>query len=146
MKTEIAFWDTSAILPLYCNQAISPHSRRIRRRFRQPVVWWGTHLEVHSGINRLLREGLLTKKQSTKALEKWESLRSLALIVKPDDNVLKLAVSLTGKHALRTLDSFQLAAGLVWCKEKPRNRPFICADVRLGRAASDAGFHAISLV
>lgn len=145
MKTEIAFWDTSAIIPLYCNQVTSTESRRIRRRFKQPVVWWGTHLEVHSGINRLLREGLLTKKQFKKALENWESLHSLAIVVKPDDNVLSLAVSLTGKHALRALDSFQLAAALIWCKEKPRNRPFVCADFRLGGAASDAGFDVISL-
>lgn len=145
MRTEIAFWDTSAILPLYCNQAVSPESRRIRRRFKQPIVWWGTHLEVHSGIHRLLREGLLTKKQSTKSLEKWVSLRSLALIVKPDDDVLELAVSSTEKYALRALDAFQLAAALVWCKEKPRNRPFICADTRLGNAAIDAGFDVISL-
>ena len=146
MKTEIAFWDTSAIIPLYCNQVVSPASRRIRRQFKQPVLWWGTYVEVHSGIGRLLREGFLTKKQSRKALEKWENLHSLALIVKPDDNVLRVAVSLTEKYALRALDAFQLAAALVWCKEKPTNRPFICADNRLGTAASDAEFEVVSLV
>jgi predicted nucleic acid-binding protein len=146
MKTEIAFWDTSAIIPLYCNQVMSPESRRIRRRFKHPVVWWGTHVEIHSGINRLLREGILAKKQSKKALENWENLHSLALIVKPDDNALNLAVSLTEKYALRALDAFQLAAALVWCKEKPKNRPFICADSRLGNAASEAGFDVVMLV
>jgi predicted nucleic acid-binding protein len=145
MKTEIAFWDTSAIIPLYCNQVSSPESRRVRRQFKQPVVWWGTHVEVHSGIGRLLREGFLTKKQSKKALEKWESLHSLALIAKPDDHVLRLAVSMTEKYGLRSLDAFQLAAALVWCKEKPKKRPFICADSRLGNAASDAGFGVVML-
>ncbi|MGD9561574.1 MAG: type II toxin-antitoxin system VapC family toxin [Pyrinomonadaceae bacterium] len=145
MKTEIAFWDTSAIIPLYCNQAISRESRRIRQQFKQPVLWWGTHVEMHSGILRLLREGILTKKQSKKALEKWESLLSVALIVKPDDKVLRLAVSMTGDYGLRALDAFQLAAALVWCREKPRNRPFVSADVRLADAASDAGFDAIVL-
>ena len=146
MKTEIAFWDTSAIIPLYCNQVISPESRRIRRQFKQPVVWWGTHVEIHSGLRRLLLERVLTKKQSKKALEKWESLLSSALIVKPDDNVLRIAVSMTEEYGLRSLDAFQLAAALVWCREKPRNRPFVCADKRLADAAADAGFDAIILL
>lgn len=146
MKTEIAFWDTSAIIPLYCNQVISPESRRIRRQSKQLVVWWGTHVEIHSGLRRLLRERILTKKQSKKALEKWEILLSSALIVKPDDNVLRIAVSMTEEHGLRSLDAFQLAAALVWCREKPRNRPFVCADKRLSDAATDAGFDAILLV
>ena len=146
MKTEIAFWDTSAIIPLYCNQVTSSESRRVRRLFKQPVVWWGTHVEVHSGISRLLREGLLTKRQSKKALEKWESLHSVALIAKPDDNVLRLAVLMTEKYGLRSLAAFQLAAAFVWCKEKPNNRPFICADSRLGSAAADVGFDVVPLL
>lgn len=145
MKTEIAFWDTSAIIPLYCNQVTSPESRRVRRQFKQPVFWWGTRVEVHSGIKRLLSEGFLTGKQAKKALEKWSTLHSLALVVKPDEIVLDLAVSLTEKYTLRSFDAFQLGAALVWCKEKPRNRPFVCADSRLGNAASDAGFEIISL-
>jgi predicted nucleic acid-binding protein len=146
MKTEIAFWDTSAIIPLYCNQVMSPESRRIRRRFKQPVVWWGTHVEVHSGVNRLLRDGILTEKQSNVALEKWNNLRSIAFVVLPDDDVLKVAVSLTTKHNIRALEAFQLACALIWCRERPRNRPFVCADRRLGDAASDAGFDVIELV
>ncbi len=145
MKTEIAFWDTSAIIPLYCNQVMSAESRRIRRRFKLPVVWWGTHVEIHRGLGRLLRDGLITTKQSKKALEKWDNLRLSALVVLPETNVSDLAASLTAKHDLRALDSFQLAAALVWCKEKPRNRPFICADNRLAIAARDAGFDVVSL-
>lgn len=146
MKTEIAFWDTSAIIPLYCNQVPSPESRRIRRKFNQPVVWWGTHVEVYSGINRLLHERILSQKQSKKALEKWEALQEVSLIVRPDENVLRIAVFLTAGNGLRALDAFQLAAALIWCGERPRNRPFVCADKRLGDAASDAGFDVIALV
>ena len=146
MSANVAFWDTSAIIPLYCNQAMSSESRRIRRRFKQPVVWWGTHVEIHSGINRLLRDGVLTERQSNRALEKWNNLRSLAFVVLPDDNVLKLAVSLTNRHNIRALDAFQLAAALRWCSEHPRNRPFVCADKRLGDAASDAGFYVVGLL
>jgi len=145
MSANVSFWDTSAIIPLYCNQVVSNESRRIRRRFKQPVVWWGTQVEIHSGINRLLRDGVLTENQSNRALEKWNNLRSLAFVVLPDDNILKLAVSLTTKHNIRALDAFQLAAALVWCSELPRNRPFICADRRLSDAASNAGFDVVEI-
>lgn len=146
MRANIAFWDTSAIIPLYCNQAISPEARRLRRQFRKPVVWWGTHVEVHSGINRLLREGLLTNVQSQKALEKWKRLYSRARNIKPDDNVLSIAASLPVQHNIRALDAFQLAAALVWCNERPRKRPFVCADQRLADAATDAGFDVVPFI
>lgn len=146
MRVNVAFWDTSAIIPLYCNQAVSPEGRRLRRQFKEPVVWWGTHVEVYSGINRLLREALLTDVQSQKALEKWGRLYSRARSIKPDDNVLSIAASLLISHNIRALDAFQLAAALVWCSERPRNRPFICADQRLGDAAATTGFDVISLL
>jgi hypothetical protein len=37
-------------------------------------------------------------------------------------------------------DSFRLASVLVWCKEQPRGRLFVCCDVLLAEAATNAGF------
>jgi hypothetical protein len=51
-----------------------------------------------------------------------------------------IAEGLPDTYGLRALDSFQLAAALVWCKEKPRGRVFICDDVRLIDAARKVGF------
>ena len=34
----------------------------------------------------------------------------------------------------------KLAAALVWCKEQPRGRLFVCCDARLVEAATKAGF------
>lgn len=146
MKTETAFWDTSAIIPLFCSQVTSAETRQIRRKFKQAVVWWGTHVEVHSSINRLLREKVLSQKQSKKSFEKWEALRALSFVVRPDESVLATAAFLTAGNGLRALDAFQLAAALVWCGEKPRNRPFICADNRLSEAAAAAGFDVVPIV
>lgn len=66
-------------------------------------------------------------------------------VVAPTSVLLEIAIDLPETYAVRGLDAFQLAAALIWCKEKPRNRPFVCADVRLGRAASEAGFDLVSL-
>ncbi|MGH9968895.1 MAG: hypothetical protein ACREBG_14000 [Pyrinomonadaceae bacterium] len=42
-------------------------------------------------------------------------------------------------YGLRALDSYHLAAALVWCKEQPRGRLFVCCDVRLAEVATKAG-------
>lgn len=145
MRSNLSFWDTSAIIPMFCNQVISPESRRLRRQFSEFIVWWGTHVEVYSAIYRLFREGVINGTQLQASLERWNSFYSLARTIGPDDQVLAIAASLPMKYDIRALDAFQLAAALVWCHERPRNRPFVCADTRLSEAASDAGFDVIGL-
>lgn len=79
------------------------------------------------------------------ALRQWEKFLGQTHEVKEISRLLSIAVDLPEKYGLRSLDAFQLAAALVWCKEKPKNRPFICADSRLGDTANDAGFDVIKL-
>jgi predicted nucleic acid-binding protein len=125
---------------------MSGKSQKIRKQFKKPAIWWGTHVEVNSGLDRLRRDGVLTRPQLNIALQKWDKFYSQAHIIKPEDKILEIASTIPSAHNLRALDSFQLAAALVWCREKPKNRPFICADVRLGKAAGDAGFDIVSLL
>ena len=145
MKTEIAFWDTSAILPLCCSQIFTTQSKKWLRKYPKIVVWWGTSVEINSGFARLKRNGDLTEKEVVKASRLWEKLRKTCRIVSPVERVLELANDLPENYSLRALDSFQLAAALVWCQEKPRRRPFITADERLAIAAEKAGFTEILL-
>lgn len=44
-------------------------------------------------------------------------------------------------YGLKAMDSLQLAAALVWCKELPKNKDFVSADDRLLKAAERAGFN-----
>ena len=145
MKTEIAFWDTSAILPLCCSQIFTTQSKKYLRKYPKIVVWWGTSVELSSGLARLTRDGHLTEKETVKALRLWEKLRKICRIVSPVERVVELANNLPENYGLRALDSFQLAAALVWCQEKPRRRPFVTADERLAKAAEKAGFTEILL-
>ncbi len=62
--------------------------------------------------------------------------------VLPSDRVREIMETLPDHYGLRALDSFQLAAALVWCKEQPRGRLFVCCDPRLA-AATKAGFAAL---
>jgi uncharacterized protein len=144
MQDNPAFWDTSAIVPLCCFQEFTFAARSTRRQYDLSVVWWGTPVEIYSSIDRLNREGALTAEERHKAMLDWEKLSARAGRIMPDDNVLRLAISMPVIYNVRSADAFQLAAALVWCDEKPQTRPFVCADKRLGEAAGKAGFDVIS--
>ena len=146
MKTDFAFWDTSAIVPLcYHLPKTTAASRRLRKKYSKSAVWWGTEVEISSSLARLLREGTINGHGRILAFRHWRSFCAGARVIDATNRVLSIAVELPNRYGLRALDSFQLAAALEWCGERPRNRPFITADHRLGRAADDSGFDVISL-
>lgn len=145
MKTEAAFWDSSAIVPVCCVQECSVSARRAYRKFKKPIVWWGTPIEMQSALRKLNQTGFLTKRQSISALRLWENFRANSHSVILFEKTILLAEELPEKFGLRSLDAFQLASALIWCSERPRNRQFICADRRLAEVASDAGFDVVAL-
>ena len=58
----------------------------------------------------------------------------------PSEKVRSLAEELPDTHGIRAADAAQLAAALVWCRERPKQRSFVCFDDRLGAAATSLGF------
>jgi predicted nucleic acid-binding protein len=139
-KALIGFWDTSAIVPLCCQQNLSQGMRKRWRETARVVVWWGTTVEVRSAISRLHGEGVITAKGRQQALARLEVLRQEWHEITPSEKARRLAEDLPDAYGLRALDSFQLAAALVWCFEKPKNRMFACADAKLAAAAQEVGF------
>lgn len=108
-----------------------------------PAIWWGTPVEVRSAFERLKSHDALPNERN--AIRHWSNFRAKAIKVVPDDALLGVAESIPATYGLRALDAFQLAAALIWCDERPRNRPFVCADKRLGDAAGEAGFDVVLL-
>lgn len=145
MATDAAFWDTSALVPLCVFQDASLPAQREHRKYPAKTLWWGTQVEIRSSFARLIRNGDIDSVGLETAVKKWLAISQRARELPPSLRVLEIASDLPDKYGVRALDAFQLAAALVWCKEKPRNRLFVCADVRLGRAANDAGFDPILL-
>jgi predicted nucleic acid-binding protein len=139
-KIERAFWDTSAIVPLCCQQDASQEMRGVARRLKRVAAWWGTTVEARSAFSRLVRDGRMTARGLKQAVARLEVQRASWIEVLPSYRVRELAETLPERYGLRALDSFQLAAALVWCKEQPRGRLFVCCDVRLADAATKAGF------
>lgn len=104
------------------------------------TVWWASKVEITSALSRLHRMHLLTEEQQAAGLEILWDLSAMWKEVLPGDEVRETACRLLGLYSLRAADSFQLAAALVWCRNRPKNRIFICADRQLSHAAELAGF------
>ncbi len=138
-----AFWDASAIVPLCLPQAASKITHRLRREYGLLVVWWGTPVEARAGLSRLVREEEITTDELQAAVERLTALRRAWREIAPTEKVRDLAESFPERHELRAGDAFQLAAAMEWCDERPRNRPFVCFDRRLAKAAAEIGFTVI---
>jgi hypothetical protein len=110
------------------------------RRIKRIAAWWGTPIESRSAFSRLLREGKMTARGLNQAIARLEVQRASWIEVLPSERVREIAETLPEQYGLRALDSFQLAAGLVWCREQPRGRWFVCADNRLAEVATKVGF------
>jgi predicted nucleic acid-binding protein len=114
--------------------------RGVARRLKRVAAWCGTTVEARSAFSRLVRDGRMTARGLKQAVARLEVQRASWIEVLPSYRVRELAETLPERYGLRALDSFQLAAALVWCKEQPRGRLFVCCDVRLADAATKAGF------
>jgi len=136
----MAFWDSSAIVPLCCVPSSTIQGRRLLAELGRMVAWWGTPVEARSAFARLLREGHLTTAQHSKAVRLLEQLRRSWDEILPTEAVRVHAEALPEQYGLRAGDAWQLAAALVWCRDRPRRRPFVCMDRRLAQAASALGF------
>jgi predicted nucleic acid-binding protein len=136
----MAFWDSSAIVPLCCAQSATAQGRRLLVQLGRIVAWWGTAVEARSAFARLVRDGDLNSAQRATAVKLLGQLRRSWDEIQPTEAVRTIAESLPDDYGLRAGDAWQLAAALVWCGERPRRRPFVCLDKHLAKAASDVGF------
>lgn len=136
----MSFWDTSAIVPLCRNEDRSPLVRHYWRRFPDRNVWRETIVEVTSTLARLKREGILSDPSLSAAERRLSFIENEWVLVSPTDRQIELARTFPSLYGLKAMDSLQLAAALVWCKEYPKNKDFVSADDRLLSAAESVGF------
>jgi hypothetical protein len=75
---------------------------------------------------------MMTARGLQQAVARLDVHRASWVEVLPGDRVREIVEALPEQYGLRSLDSFQPAAALVWCKEQPRGRLFVCCDVAAG--------------
>jgi hypothetical protein len=133
------FWDSSALVATLLDE---PRSQQFIDAFNAdpgPVIWWGTPLECHAAVVRAVREKRVTREEASEAAERLREARAQVHEVAPLEAVRTRAMRLLTAHQLRTADSLQLAASLIWCEEKPASETFVCLDLRLREAARREG-------
>jgi predicted nucleic acid-binding protein len=134
VKKIDAFWDSSALVPLCVDQGASTLAKAALKH-RSLAVWWGTPVEMMSAFARLLRSGDISQEDFEMALGRLAELRRRWIEVQPTEALRVVAEKLLQQHSLRAADALQLAAALVWAKQHPQKRAFVCFDGRLAEAA-----------
>ena len=138
------FWDASALAHVCIPGQITRTARDLVRA-DIIAVWWSTPLEVHSVLNRVHREGAISKAAIRASRERALGVLSGCLTIPPTDAVKELAFVQLDRFPLKASDALQLAAALIWCKQIPRGRRFICNDRQLLSAATATGFEVHSV-
>jgi len=138
---EIAFWDTSALVPLCVRQSTTANAIALYRT-HGAVVWWTTPVEIARALARLVRMKRINATDCAKARKLADVLSDSWSVIQPTDVVRAKALRLVDQHDLRAADSLQLAASLEWCEDVPKGRLFLTADERLREAALQVGFEA----
>ena len=114
-------------------------------RDQTPVVWWITPVEVHSALERLRLEGHIGSAASGACKQRLRALLASWREIQPTESVRDQARMQLERFQLRAADALQLAAALIWCKQKPSGRLFVCNDAKLRTAARQAGFEIASV-
>lgn len=136
----MAFWDTSAIVPLICDEPDSPRRESQLADDVSVIVWYATPVELEAAICRRIREGTLDANQAWAARRKISVLAASWIEVEPSAEVRDRALRLLRVHPLRTGDALQLAAALVVFQERTVGNRFFTSDLRLAEAAQLEGF------
>ena len=134
------FWESSAIVPLFVDQAGSGKVRDLLKQDGEMTVWWGTCVECEGAWVRLHREGAIVPEAGRRLRGEFEGLRGGWGEVQPSAEVRDAAILLIRRHPLRAADALQLAAALTWVSGSPSQRAFVSLDDRLRGAADREGF------
>ena len=139
LKAALAFWDSSALVPLCVRQSLTPAAISLYQGY-EVVIWWATPVEIASALARLLRMQQLDSKQWLKANKLAMDLADAWSVIQPSDSLRGKATELVKLYDLRAGDSLQLAAALEWCEQAPQGRLFLTGDTKLREAALLSGF------
>jgi predicted nucleic acid-binding protein len=135
-----AFWDASSLVPLCAIQSSTQMALQMERKYRY-VVWWATHVEVTSALNRMRRQHEISEATYTQAKLQAEGIKDLWAVVMPSLRIEHDARLLLERYPLGAADALQLAAALSWCEHKPKSKVFLTFDKRLKEAAEATGFN-----
>jgi hypothetical protein len=134
------FWDSSAIVCVVAEQSGDEKLQQIMADDPNVVIWWGTRVEIASGLHRLRCEGGIDDQGFSAFLRTAEQIVEDADETESTDRVRLGAVRMLEAHRLRAADAVQLSSALCWADNDPLGKGFVCLDKRLREAAEIEGF------
>jgi predicted nucleic acid-binding protein len=140
----LRFWDASAIIPLFIEEAGTDLVRSWLGEDGSMAVWALTRLEVVSAIERHAREGHLKASQRLAALDTCERLIKSAHELSDVLAARSRALPLLGRYPLRAADAAQLGAASLLAESDVASLPFVALDRKLADAARREGFRVLT--
>src|ERR1700733_1230569 len=107
LERRLAFWDTSALVPLCVRQGSTPRAIALYKSY-EAVVWWATPVEIASSLARLARMKELNPSEWAKARKLAAELAASWFVIQPSDALRARATSLVDLYHLRAADALQL--------------------------------------
>lgn len=128
------------MIPLIYTEESTSEILKIKRKFPDMVIWWGTRLECISAVERNFYEGKFSPELRAEITHRLTVLVNDAVEIQPVAIVCDRAERLIAVHHLKAADALQLAAALLATGERTKTNHFVCLDKRLSFAAANEGF------
>jgi hypothetical protein len=104
------------------------------------ALWWGAPLDCASALLAARRQQRISPADFQKARAVLDHLRARAFEVQPTEEVRARALRILAVHPLRAASALELAAALIWCRERTQGAGLVSLDESLRMAAALEGF------
>jgi hypothetical protein len=111
------------------------------------AFWWGASLDGWEALLAAHRQGRISAVDLQRGRGLLDHLRERGFEVQPTEELRARALRLlsvhTSVHPLRAPEALELAAALVWCRERPQGAGFVSLHPPLRLAAALEGFRVL---
>ena len=136
----MSYWDSSAVIPLFVEQAFTRSTRKWRELDREILTSWHSVAECASCFCRLAREGQFSEADVTSLYGRLQSESLHWTVVTPAALLEQTTLRLLRVHPLRAADALHLAAAVLSFERPLIEARFHTFDDRLAAAARREGF------
>lgn len=123
-----------------------PASERIEpllQRDPEVAFWWGAPLECGEALLAAHRKERISAGDLQKARSVIDHLRARAFEVQPTEEVRARTLRILSVHVLKAAAALELAAALIWCRERTHGVAFVSLHPPLRLAAALEGFRVL---
>jgi len=113
------------------------------QRDPEMAFWWGAPLEWWEALLAAQRRQTISAADLQRAREVLDHLRARGFEVQPTEDLRARALRLLAVHPLKAADALELAAALIWCRERTQGAGFVSLHPPLRLAAAMEGFRVL---